>query len=300
MSISQEQRTCRQWCWVLAGAIGIVSALLLMIMAGWGIVSGLFAGIVIGIIMGALLSWFMCSDLQAESGHHAETMAAAATGAPAPAASASAAADQTAAPGGAAAAQAPNEDRAAAAPAPVADSAAEANADTGATVKSGTGLAGEQELADRKGEWRYEKSDDAATDGGASGDAEPAVSDAVAADLAAGKDVDMTDYDGDGVSEGTGEGVRPAGLDGARGGQADDLKQIKGVGPKLEQLLQSLGFYHFDQIANWTADEVAWVDANLKGFKGRVSRDNWVEQSRILASGGETEFSKKVEKGGVY
>ena len=108
------------------------------------------------------------------------------------------------------------------------------------------------------------------------------------------------DYDGDGVVEGTGEGTRPAGLDAPRDGKADDLKQIKGVGPKMEQLCNSLGFWHFDQIAGWTADEVAWVDANLTGFKGRVSRDKWVEQARILAAGGETEFSKRVEDGGVY
>ena len=50
----------------------------------------------------------------------------------------------------------------------------------------------------------------------------------------------------------------------------------------------------------WTADEVAWVDANLQGFKGRVSRDTWVEQAKVLASGGETEFSKRVEDGDVY
>lgn len=108
------------------------------------------------------------------------------------------------------------------------------------------------------------------------------------------------DFDGDGVAEGTGEGTRPEGLDAPRGGEADDLKQIKGVGPKLEKLCNSLGFWHFDQIASWTPEEVAWVDANLQGFKGRVSRDNWIEQARILASGGETEFSKRVEDGDVY
>jgi predicted flap endonuclease-1-like 5' DNA nuclease len=96
------------------------------------------------------------------------------------------------------------------------------------------------------------------------------------------------------------EGTRPAALDGPRDGGADDLKKIKGVGPKLEKLCNSMGFYHFDHIANWTADEIAWVDQNLEGFKGRVSRDNWVEQARLLASGGETEFSKKVDKGDVY
>jgi len=95
-------------------------------------------------------------------------------------------------------------------------------------------------------------------------------------------------------------GTRPAALDGPRDGGADDLKKIKGIGPKLEKLCNSLGFYHFDQIAAWTADEVAWVDQNLEGFKGRVSRDVWVEQAKQLAAGGETEFSRKVDKGDVY
>lgn len=93
-------------------------------------------------------------------------------------------------------------------------------------------------------------------------------------------------------------GEKPATLAGAREGGPDDLKKIKGVGPKLEKTLNEMGYYHFDQIAAWSSAEVAWVDENLQGFKGRVSRDNWVEQARILASGGETEFSRKAGKGG--
>jgi NADH-quinone oxidoreductase subunit E len=89
-------------------------------------------------------------------------------------------------------------------------------------------------------------------------------------------------------------------LSAARASGADDLKMIKGVGPKLEALLNRLGFYHFDQVASWTADEVAWVDQNLEGFKGRVSRDNWVAQAKTLATGGQTEFSKRVGDGDVY
>jgi len=108
------------------------------------------------------------------------------------------------------------------------------------------------------------------------------------------------DFDGDGVIEGEDEGVKPKTLDKAREGGADDLKMIKGIGPKLEKLCNRLGFYHFDQIAAWTTEEEAWVNANLEGFKGRVSRDTWVEQAKLLAKGGETEFSKKVGKGGVY
>lgn len=78
--------------------------------------------------------------------------------------------------------------------------------------------------------------------------------------------------------------ARPARLEAPRGGVPDDLKRIKGVGPKLEALLNRLGFWHFDQIANWTAAEVAWVDENLETFKGRVTRDDWVTQARQLAA----------------
>lgn len=67
------------------------------------------------------------------------------------------------------------------------------------------------------------------------------------------------------------------------GREADDLKKISGVGPKLEQLLNSMGFWHFDQIAQWGPSEIAWVDARLK-FKGRIERDNWVAQASELAN----------------
>jgi NADH-quinone oxidoreductase subunit E len=111
-------------------------------------------------------------------------------------------------------------------------------------------LPGEQELAARKGEWTYE--------GQAGGTPAP---------------------DGTGAA-----GARPEGLAQARDGQPDDLKQIKGIGPKLERLLHSMGYFHYDQIAAWGPDEVAWVDENLEGFKGRVSRDDWVNQAKALAA----------------
>ncbi len=79
--------------------------------------------------------------------------------------------------------------------------------------------------------------------------------------------------------------AKPQGLTAARAGKADDLKLVKGIGPKLEILCHKLGFFHFDQIANWTASEIAWVDENLEGFKGRVTRDEWVVQARDLAAG---------------
>ena len=73
-----------------------------------------------------------------------------------------------------------------------------------------------------------------------------------------------------------------------RGGRADDLKLISGVGPALEKLLNEVGVWHFDQIASWKAKDIAFVDAKLKTFKGRITRDEWVKQARALArTGGE-------------
>lgn len=88
---------------------------------------------------------------------------------------------------------------------------------------------------------------------------------------------------------------KPEMLKAARAGGADDLKLLKGVGPKLEQTLNSLGVFHFDQIAAWRKKEILWVDDNLK-FKGRIERDEWTKQAKVLAKGDETEFSKRAKK----
>ncbi len=78
------------------------------------------------------------------------------------------------------------------------------------------------------------------------------------------------------------EGKKPRTMTAARKSGADDLKLIKGVGPQLEGVLNGLGFWHFDQIAKWTDAEIAWVDQRLK-FKGRIVRDNWVQQATDMA-----------------
>ncbi len=80
------------------------------------------------------------------------------------------------------------------------------------------------------------------------------------------------------------DGTRPENLlTEARGGQADDLKKISGVGPKLEGLLHEIGVFHFDQVAAWTAAEITYMDDKLS-FKGRIERDNWIEQAGKLAA----------------
>ena len=77
--------------------------------------------------------------------------------------------------------------------------------------------------------------------------------------------------------------ARPTTLTKARDGGPDKLTKIKGIGPKLQDLLFSMGFFHFDQIASWDNSQVAWVDENLDGFKGRASRDDWVAQAFSLS-----------------
>lgn len=76
--------------------------------------------------------------------------------------------------------------------------------------------------------------------------------------------------------------VKPGTLSAPRKVGADDLKRISGVGPKLEGVLNELGFYHFDQVARWTSEEIQWVDNRLK-FKGRIVRDDWVSQAKAFS-----------------
>lgn len=94
-----------------------------------------------------------------------------------------------------------------------------------------------------------------------------------------------------------GVATKPKVLKAARGGKADDLKIIKGIGPKLEILCQKLGFFHFDQVAAWTPEEISWVDDNLEGFKGRVTRDRWVPQAKAIVALGATEFLAQLDAG---
>lgn len=345
--------TCVVTCWLISLLGGVLAAALLMMLAGFSFIAATFFGLLVLVLGGVFLSWAFCKGLPGPNEMSVDSTASGVdarverpvTSRPT---AASAKASQAS---GAAADVAP----AAAVAAPVVATAAGA-----ADIQPSAKLAGEDELAGRKGEWKYDgsgssagagddaaaaaaaakaKADADAADAKAKADAAAAKAkaDAAARDAAAKAEADAAkaradaqakadadaaraaaaakaeadakaqaaasdsvDYDGDGVKEGVNEGTRPEALDGPRGGKADDLKQIKGVGPKMEKLCNSLGFYHFDQIAGWSLDEVAWVDANLEGFKGRVTRDTWVEQARILAAGGETAFSKKVEKGGVY
>ena len=82
------------------------------------------------------------------------------------------------------------------------------------------------------------------------------------------------------------------------GGKPDDLKRIRGIGPTLEKKLNGTGIFHFSQIAAWTEADVEAAGA-LLSFQGRIEREDWIAQAKLLASGGETEFSRRVDDGDV-
>lgn len=88
--------------------------------------------------------------------------------------------------------------------------------------------------------------------------------------------------DGSEVQSGALDLTQPLALESPVGGQGDDLTVIGGVGPKIQEVLNGLGVYHYDQIAAWTSENIAWIDDHLS-FSGRIDREGWVEQARILA-----------------
>lgn len=96
--------------------------------------------------------------------------------------------------------------------------------------------------------------------------------------------------------EPAGAEVRPIGLPAARGGARDDLRMVAGIGPRIESTLNSLGVYHFDQIAAWTPANIDWIERYL-AFKGRIGREQWVEQAKALARGEETEGRRRYLEG---
>jgi len=78
----------------------------------------------------------------------------------------------------------------------------------------------------------------------------------------------------------------------------DDLKRIRGIGVLIEKKLNSMGITSYAQVANWSAADIERI-SHVLDFKGRIERENWVEQARILAAGGQTEFSRKTDRDGV-
>jgi NADH-quinone oxidoreductase subunit E len=259
---------CKSTCWLIALAAGCLIGLYFWVGVDWGFFWSLIAGVIVCVVSGVFLPRFFCSDEPARNNTSAATHSSAA---PTPEAEPKPAIAPTADP-----TQEPvtaSEPVPEKAPEPELAASEPVTKSSGSVIEPSTDLPGQNELANRKGSWRYQSDAPASSASQSTAEAPKAPA---------------------------GVGSQPEGLNAARSGAADNLKMIKGVGPKLEGELNALGFFHFDQIAEWGAADVAWVDENLVGFKGRVSRDNWVVQAKALAAGEETEFAKRAKKDGIY
>lgn len=119
----------------------------------------------------------------------------------------------------------------------------------------------------------------------------PAAAPAPAVDLAAQEEADIKAKlatlaaDASPEEKANAVGTRPSGLASARQGKADKLQRVKGIGPVNEKKLNGLGIFHFDQIAAWSRPEIRWVGTYL-AFPGRIDREEWTSQAKILAAGG--------------
>jgi predicted flap endonuclease-1-like 5' DNA nuclease len=78
--------------------------------------------------------------------------------------------------------------------------------------------------------------------------------------------------------------------------EGDDLTRIKGLGPKISTALRALGVTRYAEIAAWTDEDVARIDAQLGAFAGRATRDNWIEQAKLLAADDVAAYEAKFGK----
>ncbi|MFT8736199.1 MAG: hypothetical protein ABF760_01900 [Zymomonas mobilis] len=74
---------------------------------------------------------------------------------------------------------------------------------------------------------------------------------------------------------------------------ADKLTQIKGLGPKANKILAGLNITRFSQIAAWTEADIAEIDPKMGAFSGRIAREHWVEQAKLLDAGDIETFESK-------
>ena len=123
----------------------------------------------------------------------------------------------------------------------------------------------------------------------AAANAQPTAAATMEADAEAGADIAPT---------GTGTGTAPPAATIPAPGTGDDLTRIKGLGPKLSALLGEFGIASYAQIAAWTPEEIERIDAHLGRFSGRIVRDQWVEQARLLAGGNESSFVAQFGRNG--
>lgn len=323
---------CKKTCWMIGAAAGLVVAAWLLLVAHLGFLGAVFLGLMTFGLFGGFLNWAFCGPDMAQGTGQGDQPAAndtvsseavapaVAPEAPAvavpaavpatatPAAAAPAAAVMSSAPVAEAKAEAPKAaDPKAEAPKPAAPKAevkkaapakakaapAKAKAAEPAVApatkaapktKAAKAVAAPAEkTAPVKAAAKPAASKAAAPKAAAKVAAKPAAKPAAAKVEAAPVAADI------------GAGKKPKGLKAARRGKPDDLKLIEGIGAKLEERLNEWGVFHFDQIAAWGDQEVAYADNNVPRFKGRASRDKWVAQAKLIVSEGVDAFLERAK-----
>ncbi|MDX8477667.1 proton-conducting membrane transporter [Mesorhizobium sp. VK24D] len=84
----------------------------------------------------------------------------------------------------------------------------------------------------------------------------------------------------------------------AAAGKADNLRRLIGIGPVNEKLLKGQGVTTYAQIAAWTEADVKRIEEVLN-FDGRIAREKWIEQAKLLAAGDEAEFARRFPTAGT-
>ncbi|WP_299874710.1 hypothetical protein [uncultured Sulfitobacter sp.] len=276
MSDNQNSLECNAICWGIAAVVGLVAMVMLYMLADFGALQAIFTGGLLGTLLGLVLSIFVCRGQKAAHDLAAEEK---------PAQRYAREADED---------RARREGTPMAAPASASASAATgANPNPSFAMKPSQDLPGQAELSERKGEWSYGADNTTPSSFASVPDADAPAAPAPEPKKPAAKKKAAPAKKAEAAPAAAGDA--PTLYTSASEGAADDLKLISGVGPKLEQTLNEMGIWYFKQVAAWGPSDIAWVDDRLR-FKGRIERDDWMSQAKILAEGGETEFSKKKKK----
>ncbi|UWR28944.1 hypothetical protein K3758_11235 [Sulfitobacter sp. W002] len=310
MTDISEREACTKRCWWLGAGAGLLVAFLLLAFGIWGLLMSIVAGVLVALIVGYLALTLLCKDVPAAAPQDSTRSAAAASVAGASTASGSVSSAVGSIPAGDAGigaarkASAPVEPAEETPPqeptAPLADTAAVeaapeqvAKAEEAAAVVTPPKEAVETPSAPSKETPPQEPTvpvaDTAAVEAAPEqvieAEEAPAVVKTPQEVVEAPAEPPKAEPAPVPATDSHSTDGKPALLDAPRAGGADDLKRIGGIGPKLEQTLNELGIFHFDQIAALQGDEIDWVDSRLR-FKGRIRRDDWIGQAKAFANDG--------------
>lgn len=278
-----QQNECTRNCWIAAGVVGLLVWIFASFIGSTSVMGGLFLGLIAIVLMGLFLVWALCkgSGSAADDRHHGLARAKPAAATPM--------AKPTAMPLQSAAPAAVSEAKPSVAPKPAPKPEAKVEPKPEPEPKPEMVAASAPKVAAK------ETPPSAEPAAAKAAPAKPAVAEK-AEPKAQAKSAPKPE-----TKPAAKKDAKPAPKPAkAAKAKPDDLKQIKGVGPKLEDLLHENGVTRFDQIAAWTESEIDSFAEKIGSMGGRIRSDDWVAQAKILSEGGSTEFAQRVKKGDVY